>query len=142
MIFFFSDKKSGCFSKGYFCTRFLGCGVHQNKPFKSHWSVLHSLAVLVDCKSHWSSKPDALGADLSRVPPKSWGINIFLGKSSGFVSFLSIMDCCRRGRVCNEIGSQLFLPASMWFLSHLPDAKGLVSYITRFSYFSEELLRI
>lgn len=96
-------------------------------PSDSHWSVLHSLAVLVDCKSHWSSKSDALGAHLSRVPPKSWGINLFLGKSSGFVSFLSIMGCCRRGRVCNEIGSQLFLPASMWFLSHLPDVKGLVT---------------
>ena len=95
-LFFFSHKKSGCFSKGYFCTRFLGCGVHKNKPFKSHWSVLHSLAVLVDCKAHWSSQPDALGAHLSHVAPKSWGINLFLGKSSGFVSFLSIMGCCTR----------------------------------------------
>lgn len=127
MIVFSPHKKSGCFSKGYFCTSSLVCGVHKNKPLKSHWSVLHSLAVLVDCKSHWSLKPDGLGAHLSRVPPKSWGKNLFLGKSSGFVSFLLIMGCCRRGKVCNEIGSQLFLPASMWFLSHLPDVKGLVT---------------
>lgn len=123
-MIFFPQKKSGYFSKGCFCTRSLSCGVHKNKPFKSHWSVLHSLAVLVDCKAHWSSKPDALGAHLSRVAPKSRGINLFLGKSSGFLSFLSIMGCCTKGRIYKEIGSQIFLLASRWFLPHLPDVKG------------------
>ena len=81
-----------------------------------------ALQVSCVCELHWSSKPDALGARLSGAGLKAEVPNV------GYEPFVpqgEAPDCVL------EVGfmvrlSQSFLFTSMWFISHLPNVKGLL----------------
>ena len=94
-----------------------------------------ALQVSCVCELHWSSKPDALGARLSGAGLKAEVPNV------GYEPFVpqgEAPDCVL------EVGfmvrlSQSFLFTSMWFISHLPNVKGLLCQFLG-GFFSEEIV--
>ena len=70
-------------------------------------------------KSHWSSKPDILGACLPGAGPLGLGILIPFGRTSAIVIILPFVGHLPRGVGLDQTASLLPLPMPLWFLLYI-----------------------